>query len=238
MADSLKTIESTIKKQVKLLKIAENESKRLFERKKKYELEKLQDLKYEGQEIMFAGDKEDEAVNVGKWSELLDERLARFDGFVGKLKEELFIVSDREEAEVRRKEDLIQEERFRRRMEEEVKIEEMKMEMKKKGFEFSRDEIVKSDEKVSVKLPKLKITKFEGTALDWFRFWNQFETEIDQVQISPISKFSYLKELLVAKVRLLIDGLPFISEGYARAKWILTSRYGKPMRLLPLASIL
>ena len=48
---------------------------------------------------------------------------------------------------------MIQEERFRRRMEEEVKIEEMKMEMKKKGFEFSRVEIVKSDEKVSVKLP-------------------------------------------------------------------------------------
>ena len=122
---------------------------------------------------------------------------------------------------------MIQEERFRRRMEEEVKIEEMKMEMKKKGFEFSRDEIVKSDEKVSVKLPKLKITKFEGTALDWFRFWNQFETEIDQVQISPISKFSYLKELLVPKVRLLTDGLPFTSEGYAKVKSTLTSRYGK-----------
>ena len=160
MADSLKTIESTIKKQVKLLKIAENESKRLFERKKKYELEKLQDLKYEGQEIMFAGDKEDEAVNVGKWYELLDERLARFDGFVGKLKEELSIVSDTEEAGARRKESLILEERCRRRMEEEMKIEEMKMEMKKRGFEFSRNEIVKSDEKVSVKLPKLKITKF------------------------------------------------------------------------------
>ena len=159
MADSLKTIESTIQKQV-LLKIAENESKRLFERKKKYELEKFQDLKYEGQEIMFAGDKEDEAVNVGKWSELLDERLARFDGFVGKLKEELSIVSDTEEAGARRKESLILKERCRRRMEEEMKIEEMKMEMKKRGFEFSRNEIVKSDEKVSVKLPKLKITKF------------------------------------------------------------------------------
>ena len=45
----------------------------------------------------------------------------------------------------------------------------MKMEMKKKGFEFSRDEIVKSDEKVSVKLPKLKTTKFEGRTLGWFR---------------------------------------------------------------------
>ena len=109
------------------------------------------------------------------------------------MKEELSIASDSEEAESRRKEDLIQEERFRRRMEEEVRIQEMKMEMKKKVFEFSRDEIVKSEEKVSVKLPKLKITKFQGTTLDWFRFWNQFETKIDQLQISTISKFSHLK---------------------------------------------
>ena len=80
MADSLKTIEAKIKKQVKLLEIAENESIRLFGRKRKYKLEKhlkhvetcleiLQDLKYEGQEIiMVAGDKEDEAVNVQKQS--------------------------------------------------------------------------------------------------------------------------------------------------------------------------
>ena len=88
---------------------------------------------------MAAGDGEDEAVNVGEWCELLDERLERLDGFVGKLKEELSIASDREEAEARREEDLIQEQKFRRRIEEEVKIEEMKMGMKKKGFEFSRD---------------------------------------------------------------------------------------------------
>ena len=69
---------------------------------------------------------------------------------------EISIVSDREEAKTRRKEDLLLKERFRRKMEEEVKIEEMKMEMMKKGFEFSRDEVVIPDEKVSVKLPKLK----------------------------------------------------------------------------------
>ena len=85
MADSLKTIEAKIKKQMKLLEIAENESKILFERKKKYELEKhlknvethmeiLQDLKYEGQERMVAGDEDDEAANAVEWCELLDER--------------------------------------------------------------------------------------------------------------------------------------------------------------------
>ena len=76
----------------------------------------------------------DEALNVGEWFELLDERLARFNRFVGKLKEKLSIESDREEAEARLKVDLIQEESFRRRMKEELKTEEMKMEMKKKGF--------------------------------------------------------------------------------------------------------
>ena len=69
------------------------------------------------------------------------------------MKEEFTIVSERDEAEARRKEDLIQEERYRRRTEEELKKEEMKMQMKKKGLEFSRDETVKYDKKVSVKLP-------------------------------------------------------------------------------------
>ena len=61
---------------MKLLEIAENQSNTLFERKGKYELEKhlkhvetrleiLQDLKYEGQE-MVAGDKKDVAVHVGE----------------------------------------------------------------------------------------------------------------------------------------------------------------------------
>ena len=41
-------------------------------------------------------------------------------------------------------------------------------------------------------------------------------------------KFSYLKELLVQKVRLAIDDLPFTVEGYERAKCILQTKYGRP----------
>ena len=66
-------------------------------------------------------------VNAGEWCELLSQGLARSNGLVRKLKEELSIVSGREESEVRRKEGLIQEEKFRRKMEEEKKTEEMKM---------------------------------------------------------------------------------------------------------------
>ena len=58
----------------------------------------------------------------------------------------------------------MQEERFKRRMEEELKIEEMK---KKKEY---KDIIVNGNTQVN--LPKLVITKFEGTHLDWFQFLN------------------------------------------------------------------
>ena len=40
---------------------------------------------------------------------------------------------------------------------------------------------------VKVKLPKLIISKFEGTNLDWLRFWSQFQMEIDRVDITTVS---------------------------------------------------
>ena len=64
-------------------------------------------------------------------------------------------------------------------------------------------------------------------SLDWFRFWNQFQSEIDKAEVGLVSKFSYLKELLIPKVWLIIDGLPFTSEGYSRAKFILLGKFGK-----------
>ena len=42
-----------------------------------------------------------------------------------------------------------------------------------------------------------------------------------------MSKFSYLKELLIPRVRLLIDSLPFTLEGYSRAKPLLLGKFGK-----------
>ena len=77
-------------------------------------------------------------------------------------------------------------------------------------------------------LPKLIVNKFEGTNLDWYKFWSQFETDIDHTDVTTVSKFSYLKELVVPKVRALTDGLPFNTEGYERARTILKARFGKP----------
>ena len=91
-----------------------------------------------------------------------------------------------------------------------------------------RREIV-NEERVNVKLPKLIITISDGTSVDWFRFRNQFESEIDKAEIGPMSKFSYLEKFLIPGLRLLIDSLPF-----TRAKlYYLVSLVNQLKLLLP-----
>ena len=72
------------------------------------------------------------------------------------------------------------------------------------------------------------ISKFNGVHRDWFLFWNQFKSDIEKSELSHVSNVPYLKELVSPKVRSLIDGLSFATEGYyTRAKNILVKRYGK-----------
>ena len=64
------------------------------------------------------------------------------------------------------------------------------------------------------------------------RFWGQFDVEIDRSNLTLVTKFSYLKEFVDPKVRILIDGLPFTSEGHNRAKSILCAKYGSPSEVV------
>ena len=73
-----------------------------------------------------------------------------------------------------------------------------------------------------VKLPKLVISKFYGTYLDWLRFWEQ----IDMSAITDGAKLTYLQELLEEKPKQEIMGFPFSSDGSQQAKVILENKYG------------
>ena len=51
----------------------------------------------------------------------------------------------------------------------------------------SQNERKTSDKEITsknVKLFKLVITKFEGTHLDWLRFWSQYDTEVGKSNLS------------------------------------------------------
>ena len=103
----------------------------------------------------------------------------------------------------------------------------MKLQMKREYAKESKTKNENEQNKPHVKLPKLTISAFKGTHLDWQRFWSQLESETDREELAQVTKFNYLKEMLKHKVRNLVDELPFTTEGYERAKNILKSKYGK-----------
>ena len=82
------------------------------------------------------------------------------------------------------------------------------------------------------KLPKLVITKFNGTFADWPRFWGQYSETIDKSNVPPVTKFAYLRDLLDAKVRKSVEALPHSAEGYNRAVSILKDRFGKESEIV------
>ena len=104
--------------------------------------------------------------------------------------------------------------KFQRQREEELEIQRKKVEIQKKSCDIRR-ETVREERYKNVKLPNLIITKFEGTHIGWFPFWNQYETEIDRSELHLVSRFNYLKKLLAPKVRLLIDTSPFQKQPFS-----------------------
>ena len=77
------------------------------------------------------------------------------------------------------------------------------------------------------KLPKLKITPFNGTTADWVRFENMFITQVDSKPISEEEKFGYLLEMVNGKVRDKISNLRPSSIGYKTAWERLKKEYGQ-----------
>ena len=95
----------------------------------------------------------------------------------------------------------------------------------------TKPEIQECSDFKTAKLPKLIISKFDGSFMDWPRFWGQFIEVIDKSSIAPITKFTYLRELL-SKVRRCIETLPFTSEGYNQAKSVLLDKFGKESEIV------
>ena len=123
-----------------------------------------------------------------------------------------------------------EERRIQRRLEEKRRILEMQRWRRKKRRKKRKEgKSLLNDCKFSkTKLSKLVLTTFDGIHFDWFKFWNQFEIQIDKCDLPQVSKFSYLKELVIPKVRVLIYSFHFTSEDYTWSKNILMTKYEKP----------
>ena len=118
-----------------------------------------------------------------------------------------------------------EEQRFERRIRGEKQIE-MRQELQKSSRIRGED----NNKDAKCKLPKLVISQFNSIHIDYFRFWNQFGKQIEKSELTSVTKLSYLKEMVIPKVRRLIDGLPRNTEGYERTN-IFSSKFGKAREL-------
>ena len=106
----------------------------------------------------------------------------------------------------------------------ELQLEEAKIKLKAehmKAEALSSEESSSASGNIEAKLPKLTITKFNGTYTDWPRFWGQYSETINKAGTPPVTKFSYLRQLLCEKAKKAIKALPYTAEGYNRVVAIL-----------------
>lgn len=87
----------------------------------------------------------------------------------------------------------------------EVKLHETKVKLQNEHSLESSPQANKTMIGMQAKLPKLVISKFNGSPMDWPRFWGQFSENIEKSSIAPVTKFSYLRELLQPKVRQTVE---------------------------------
>ena len=88
-------------------------------------------MNYEVQKMMIDDIVDNEIVD--KWVNITNKKLEKYQELVDRFKECLEDLREKKEAEIRKKEDQMQEEKFKRRMEEELMVEEMNLEIKKEG---------------------------------------------------------------------------------------------------------
>ena len=198
----------------------------------KNKLDEAHDLIQIIQGLKLDSGESDEAID--QWTQERKLKLQPYENAVGKLDERLkYDESKRKEKALDdklREESVIRD--WMRREEQEaennkrIREENFALQLEEKKLEIAERKRVKP------KLPDLQISKFQGTHLDWVRFWSLFSTQIDQTSIPDEAKFSYLKELVIPKVRATIEKLPADGAGYKKAKEFLEQRYGDPSEVV------
>lgn len=86
---------------------------------------------------------------------------------------------------------------------------------------------------IKAKLPKLVLPKFRGEVTTWMGFWYSYKFAVhDNVNLSKIDKFNYLRSLLEGAASQAIQGLALSGDNYDSAVEILEQRFGKTQQII------
>ena len=132
----------------------------------------INDLKNQGQEIMLENDKVS-FEEVEEWGSKYRDVVVRYNIPMDDIKSKLRSFKEMEKQNATRMEQMMME---------------MQLHMKKKE---EYDAIKLDRNTLNVNLSRLRITMFNGTYIYWFRFWNQFESEIDRSTVSIFFTLRY-----------------------------------------------
>lgn len=81
-------------------------------------------------------------------------------------------------------------------------------------------------------LPTLQLSKFDGTPKNWLEFYNMFCSLVhDKPELSPKSKFQYLKSCLTGNAARLIQSLEVTADNYEHALDLLKNRFDNKKQL-------
>ena len=238
MDSALEELNKAIETKIQLLKFTHEQAEKAIEkgnitaieRQRKTlatKVEEVHDIQVKVQERRI--EKGDNLEGIQGWNTKIEDSVAAYEKAVADLDKSVKEIRDKEVEAAKWREERVAAEIREKKFEEELRLEKAKLEQR---FKYERKIEESRKGQVQTKLPKLVISKFKGTHTDWTRFWGQFEAEIEAAEVSKVTKFSYLKELLEPKVRSTIEGLPLTTEGYERAKNILKTRYGKASEIV------
>ncbi len=132
---------------------------------------------------------------------------------------------ERQQDEARARQEEIDQRLRRERHEKERELFEEKLKYEMIATE-KRLEMESKAKSTQAKLPKLRISPFNGTPADWIRFENMFTTQVHDKPISDEEKFGYLLEMVNPKVQERISNLKPSTSGYNTAWDRLKRDYG------------
>ena len=77
------------------------------------------------------------------------------------------------------------------------------------------------------KLPKLELKKFHGNPMQWYPFWESFESAVHKnPNLSSVDKFNYFKSPLTGTAQSSVAGLALTSANHEKAVDLLKQRFG------------
>ena len=86
--------------------------------------------------------------------------------------------------------------------------------------------------KVEARLPKLELPKFSGNVKEWPSFWDQYKAIVHDTDILKITKFTYLRSLLLGEASDSIKGLALTDKNYEIACDLLEDRFGRKEQIV------